>query len=225
MSAISNRRRPARFAGPRPDDPRVVRTREAVVAAARELFVRHGFSRTTMDDIAARAGVTKRTLYNNYADKEALFRQIVAGVTGFADAFTRGVRDEFDAGIPRARLRAALRDLGERLALGIVRTEVVALRRMLVDASREFPALAREYFDRAPGQVMRALTAGFGQLQRSRVLRAGDAHVAAAQFAYLVVGEHLDRAMLTGALPSPAAVKARAREGVETFLARYGTAR
>ena len=47
-----------------------------------------------------------------------------------------------------------------RLALGIIRPEVVALRRMLIGASRDFPAIGRENFDRAPGQVLRALAKG-----------------------------------------------------------------
>ena len=75
-----------------------------------------------------------------------------------------------------------------RLALGIVRPEVVALRRMLIGASRDFPAIGREYFDRAPGQVLRALAEGFATLTRRRILRARDAQSAAAQFAYLVAG-------------------------------------
>jgi hypothetical protein len=40
----------------------------------------------------------------------------------------------------------------------------------------------------------------------------------------IVAGEPLDRAMLTGILPPEEYVIACAREGVETFLARYGTA-
>jgi hypothetical protein len=52
-----------------------------------------------------------------------------------------------------------------------------------------------------------------------------DARYAAAQFAYLVAGEPLDRAVLVGTLPPKEQVMACAREGVETFLARYGAAR
>src|SRR5262245_32129671 len=85
MSAISDlrvraRRGKRRFAGPRADDPRVVRTRTAVLEAARTLFLRQGYAGTTMEDIAALAGITKRTMYNNYASKEALFSQIVEDV-------------------------------------------------------------------------------------------------------------------------------------------------
>jgi hypothetical protein len=55
------------------------------------------------------------------------------------------------------------------------------------------------------------------------LLRLANPRHAAAQFAYLLVGEPLDRAVLTGTIPAKARVVAGARDGVETFLARYGS--
>jgi TetR/AcrR family transcriptional regulator, mexJK operon transcriptional repressor len=223
--AAGRRQRARRPAGPRADDPRVVRTRAAVVEAARELFLRKGYAGTTMEEIAALAGLTKRTLYNNYADKGALFIRIVTDVMAFAETFARGVRQEFTVGVTAANLHSTLDDLGRRLALQIMRPEVVALRRLLIGEAREFPALGAKYFDRAPGQVLEALAAGFAHLGQIGLLRVADERLAAAQFAYLVVGEPLDRAMLVGTVPPREHVIARAREGVQTFLARFGPSR
>lgn len=229
MSAISNRKARPRRAGrraarPREDDPRVVRSRAALVDAARTLFLRKGYAGTTMEEIAALAGLTKRTVYNNYADKNALFTQIVADVIVYAEEFARGLNAEFNVGITAANLRATLDDVGRRLALGIMRPEVVALRRLLIGEARGFPALATEYFDRAPGEVIDALASGFEHLGQIGLLRVVDARRAAAQFAYLVAGELLDRAMLVGTTPPREHVIACAREGVQTFLARYEAA-
>lgn len=190
--------------------------------AARTLFLRDGYAGTTMDEIAAAAGLTKRTVYNNYADKEALFTEIVADVSGYVEGFARELREEFTIGVTTGNLRSTLHDLARRLALAILRTEVIGLRRLLVGEARSFPALAAEYYERAPGQVIEALAAGFEHLTRAGLLRIAHPSRAAAQFAYLVVGEHLDRAMLTGAIPSKRDVVACVREGVETFLTRYG---
>ncbi|HEU4827820.1 MAG TPA: TetR/AcrR family transcriptional regulator, partial [Gemmatimonadales bacterium] len=181
-----------------------------------------GYAGTTMEEIAAAAGLTKRTLYNNYADKDALFTGIVSNVGSYADAFAVGVREALGAAATPRALRAALDGLGRRLALGIVRPEVVAIRRLLIGESRTFPALAKAYFDRAPGQVISTLAAGFRRLDRAGALRVPDARRAAAQFAYLVAGELLDRAVLTGEIPAEREIVAGAREGVETFMARYG---
>ena len=231
MSATDKRRARSQRKGPRPsdhaadgpraDDPRVVRSRAAVVDAARALFLRQGYAGTTMEDIAVLAGLTKRTLYNNYPDKTALFVQIAADAIAYAEQFARGLHEEFTVGITPANLRAALNDLGERLALGVVRPEVVALRRLLIGEARAFPALGREYFARAPASVLKALASGFEHLGERGLLRLSDARCAAAQFAYLVVGESLDRGMLIGTTPPRRQVIAYAREGVKTFLARY----
>ena len=208
---------------PRDDDPRVVRSRAAVVEAATTLFLQKGYAGTTMEDIATLAGITKRTVYNNYTDKETLFTQIVADVLAFADEYVVGLRAELSADSAVADVRATLHGLGRRLAIAIVRPEVVALRRLLVGEARAFPKLGAEYFDRAPGQVIEVLASGFRHLVQAGVLRATDTRRAAEQFAYLIVGEPLDRAVLVGGLPTQEHIVACAREGVETFLARYAT--
>ena len=232
MSAISqrhalarSRRRARRFVGPRADDPRVVRTRAAVLDAARTLFLRKGYAGTTMEEIAAQAGLTKRTVYNNYADKDALFTRIVADVIADAESFARDLHTALTVGVTAANLRATLDDLARRMALIIVRPQVIALRRLLIGEAREFPALAANYFDRAPGQVIDALASEFERLGRRGLLRVSDGRRTAAQFAYLVVGEPLDRAMLVGTSPPKEHVMSCARDGVETFLARYGAGR
>ena len=168
--------RSARAATPRVEDPRVVRTRAAVVDAARALFLQQGYAGTTMEQIAARAGLTKRTVYNNYGDKDALFTQIVADVLSYAETFARGLHEEFDDSVTAASLRAALDDLARRLALGIVRPEVLAIRCLLIGEARTFPALGSEYFDRAPGQVLDALASRFAaSLTPAATPRAGRA--------------------------------------------------
>lgn len=206
-----------------PLDPRVARTRRAVVDAARTLFLRDGYAATTMDDIAVQARVAKRTVHYHYPAKDALFNEIVLGVIAFAEGFARDLREDFGAGVAPGALRRTLHDLGRRHALAIVRPEVIALRRLVIAESRALPALAREYYDRVPGTVIKSLAVGLGRL-RAAGLRLPNRRRAAAQFAYLVAGEPLDRAMLTGRIPGAAEIVACAREGVETFLARYAAA-
>ncbi|MBV8085816.1 MAG: helix-turn-helix transcriptional regulator, partial [Chloroflexi bacterium] len=60
---------------------RTERKRRAIVEAATTLFLRHGYAGTSMDQVAALAGVSKQTVYKQFADKERLFQAVVSGVS------------------------------------------------------------------------------------------------------------------------------------------------
>ena len=210
-----------RSARDRDRDPRVVRSRAAVVAAATTLFLERGYADTGVDDIAARAAVSKRTLYNAFPDKERLFTEVVLGVTAIAERFADGL---VAALAETDDVRSALRDLARRHLESVTRPEVVRLRRLISAESGRFPDLAREYHRRAPGRVMSALSDVLADLGRQGRLRVPDPDRAAQHFAFLVVGPTLDRVMFEGeaALPGPADRDRLADDGVAVFLAAYG---
>jgi AcrR family transcriptional regulator len=51
--------------------------RSLVVEAAATVFMRYGYARTTMQDIAQAAGLTRPTLYLTFADKESVFHAVI----------------------------------------------------------------------------------------------------------------------------------------------------
>ena len=206
--------------GDRSQDPRALRSRAAIVEAATLLFLERGYVDTSVDDIAARAAVSKRTVYNNFADKERLFTEIVLGVTTTAEQFA----DELIAPLRQADdVPAALHDLAREHLASVTRPEVVRLRRLISAESARFPDVAREYHRRAPGRVLAALAAAFEDLGRQGRLRIGDPERAAEHFAFLVVGATLDRAMFEGeaGIPSGSELDRLADSGAEVFLAAY----
>src|SRR5690348_1885857 len=74
---LARESRPDEQDNPRIDDDYLVsgwqRKHDAIAAAALVLFARDGYERTSVDAIAAEAGVSKRTVYSHYGDKESLF--------------------------------------------------------------------------------------------------------------------------------------------------------
>jgi TetR/AcrR family transcriptional regulator, mexJK operon transcriptional repressor len=64
--------------------------REAVVVAAKSVFFEEGYQLASMDQIAERAGTTKRTLYDYFGSKEALFTEVIAHASkNFVEALPR----------------------------------------------------------------------------------------------------------------------------------------
>src|SRR5512132_4406241 len=77
-----------------------------IIAAATSLFSRYGFRRTSVDLIAAEAGVAKPTIYAHFADKEAVFLAVCADVC--ADFLARAEAASHAPGPIEARLAGVL---------------------------------------------------------------------------------------------------------------------
>jgi AcrR family transcriptional regulator len=74
---------------PRTNQERSDATRDALLKAARKLFVDRGYAETSTPDIVAAAGITRGALYHHFEDKRALFRAVV-------EAEARAVADEIE---------------------------------------------------------------------------------------------------------------------------------
>jgi TetR/AcrR family transcriptional regulator of autoinduction and epiphytic fitness len=92
----------------RPGRPVSMEKRKAILKAARAEFSTLGYRDASMDAIAKKAGVSKRTLYNHFAGKERLFRELV---TGFVRDLGERVRLDYD---PRSPLHGQLEDYARR---------------------------------------------------------------------------------------------------------------
>jgi TetR/AcrR family transcriptional repressor of mexJK operon len=104
-----------------------LRLREAAVAA----FIASGFDGTTMEAVANAAGVTKRTLYAKYPDKQALFAAVIP--RALADMPFRGVAFE----VPDGDLETALRALARQIVTRLIDPQAVNLRRLaMLEAER-----------------------------------------------------------------------------------------
>lgn len=88
-------------------DELVHKRREQIIAAARKVFARKGYSWTKTEDIAAELGVGKGTLYRYFKDKRGLFLAVCD--EGFARLEDIASRDAYPLGDPRERLRALVK--------------------------------------------------------------------------------------------------------------------
>ncbi len=55
-------------------------TQQHIISKAHQLFIRFGFKAVTVDDIAKRSGISKKTLYENYTDKEQILFVVLDGI-------------------------------------------------------------------------------------------------------------------------------------------------
>src|SRR5947207_1477180 len=72
-------------------------SRSAIIDAAERLFLERGFGAVSMDELAEAAGVARRTLYNQFASKEEIFREMLLRVSGQLErAFPPGIETQGD---------------------------------------------------------------------------------------------------------------------------------
>jgi len=114
-----------------------------LTAAALELFVDKGFAATRLDDVAARAGVSKGTLYLYFDSKEALFKAVIEeGIVPTLAA----------AELQLAGHSGSSVDLLRKLLFGwwqhIGGTRLAGVPKLIVSESRNFPELAQYYHDK-----------------------------------------------------------------------------
>ena len=199
------------------------RRRQAIIQAAIEVFLRHGYLGATTDEVAARASVSKQTLYKLFADKQHLFAEIIldtAGqvVDGLSDAVASTLQDAQD-------VRKALRDLADGFLRGLLQPDVLRLRRLVIAEADRFPEVGRGWFDRGFDRSLVILGEAMLSLaDRGLLHNLGDPTLAAYQFAGLVMYQPMNQVMFAGTDALPAADKLNriADSAVEMFLATYG---
>src|SRR5215469_9351202 len=116
------------------------RKHDAIAAAALVLFARDGYERTSVDAIAAEAGVSKRTVYSHYGDKENLFLLVLRETY---DAMRDRVRDIVDRNLGdvedvRQALTACIREIVRTITRAPERATLV---RLVISEAPHFPAI------------------------------------------------------------------------------------
>jgi TetR/AcrR family transcriptional repressor of mexJK operon len=201
--------------------PQSMRKRRAIVDAATAAFLRGGYLGTSMDEIAALADVSKTTVYNHFADKEALFSAVVRARV---DEASDPVHDEIVALAGTTDLERDLRELARRQLERVMQPHILALRRLVIAEAERFPELGRLFYERGAGRTVEALAETFTRLTERELLRSGDPWDAATHFNWLIMSLPVNRVMLGGwdARPRQTETAHLIDAGVHAFLAAYG---
>jgi TetR/AcrR family transcriptional regulator, mexJK operon transcriptional repressor len=217
-------RRLAKGDGPG-SDTRWARKRQVIMEAATTAFLRNGYLGTSMDEIAALAGVAKQTVYNHFADKERLFTDIILVTSDqvigeLVQTATLALPDTDD-------VEKDLAEVGRRLITAICDPQVLRLRRLVIGEADRFPELGRTYWERGFQRGLATLATTLERFAERGLLRLDDPLLAAQQFAGMILWVPVHRVMFCGegaALPA-ADVERYAAAGARAFLAAHGRPR
>jgi AcrR family transcriptional regulator len=190
-----------------------------VLAAARSVFLRHGFSAATTDMIQQAAGVSKATVYSHYPTKEALF---IAVIDAECERFVASVRA---LTFQSTHLDDVLMALAQAYLEIVLSPSGLDLFRVVVADAPRFPELARNFYLAGPNTINEIVAAHLDEAAERDEMDLCEVgrDVAASLFVNLVRGElQLQCLMHPGSVPSAAQRDLWARAAVTTFVRAYG---
>ncbi|MCG8910187.1 MULTISPECIES: TetR/AcrR family transcriptional regulator [unclassified Pseudomonas] len=197
----------------RPKDPA---KRKAILEAAKELFVRYGYDGSSMEAIAAEAGVSKLTVYSHFTDKETLFVEAVQAkcAENLPELFAEPPAD--------APLESLLLTLARGFNQLINSPEAIALSRLMVAQGAGNPHLSQLFFEAGPQRVLDQMERLLEQARQQGKLTMDSPRRAAEHFLMLVQGcVHFRLLIGCEAPPTEAEAEAHVQEVVALFLKAF----
>lgn len=196
----------------RPKDPE---KRTAIIEAARKLFLDQGYERTTVDAIAAGAGVSKLTVYSHFEGKEGLFKYLI---TCKCEEYFGG-RD-FNQ-LAELEPRQALTRIARSFMGLMFNPDVVALHRILM-ANAQSSDLTAMFYETGPRPTIQAVADLLVRYDQNGVLTIEDPQRAADHFLSMLRGDSYLRALLNiESQPSDRQLQHHIKDCVAVFLRAY----
>lgn len=185
-----------------------------IVDAAIAEFEERGFEGATMDRIASRAGVSKRTVYNHFESKEALFNAILDRMIEQASAVTTITYD------PARPFREQLLELGRAEGRLLRTPSFIRLARLANTESLRNPALAAAVSARMEHKNL--FGAFFAAAATAGALETDDPQSVATQFIGMIKSQAFWPVTLSGEMKSAAEIERIIAASVETIIRAYG---
>ena len=189
--------------------------RSQILDAAVSEFQERGFAGAGMDRIAARANVSKRTVYNHFDGKEALFKAILEVMAEQANAALEVAYD------PARPIEPQLIDLGRAEGRLLTSAPFMRLARMALGETIRDPALAAEMNARM--EKISVFRDFITAARKAGALKTKDPERAAEQFIGLIKAQAFWPAVFSGQVVGEKEMEKIIRNSVAMFLRSYGS--
>ncbi len=204
----------------RPSGSSWQRKHNAIAAAALVLFARDGYERTSVDAIAAEAGVSKRTVYSHYGDKENLFISVSRDTyemmrNRVRDIVDRNLRDVEDVADVAPALTGCVNEIVRTITRAPERSTLV---RLLLSEAPHFPALLGIWRNRG---IVPIIAEPLAKLAASGLLDADDPALAAEHLSALTFGQVNNKSMMGTIQLTDAEADRIITSGINAFLRAY----
>ena len=165
----------------RPTSAELERRKATIIEVAMQLFVAQGYAETSLVDIAKRASVATRTLYQHFGDKEAIFEAVLSAYRDRSLMPLNGSDEDLT-------VYEALHRQATALCVHVFSAGSVDLMRLMVAESRRFPDLMKQVATTQFSRVLTNIRGTFERLADDGLIPDGDHMLSARLFVDLVLG-------------------------------------
>lgn len=199
-----------------PGRPKDLAKRQAILDAAKILFVSKGYAGTSMDAVAGEAGVSKLTVYSHFTDKETLFS---AAVIARCEEQLPELFFEMPEGTP---VKTVLTNIGRGFHALINSPDSIELHRLMMALGAQDAKMSQIFFEAGPERILQEMERLLIQINLNGSLDIEEPRIAAEHFLCLLKGTCNFRLMIgCNDLPDPVADEAHVQEVVSLFMRAY----
>ncbi|MFD2233702.1 TetR/AcrR family transcriptional regulator [Phaeospirillum tilakii] len=187
--------------------------RDAILDAACAVFLEQGYAAASMDAVAARAGVSKATIYAHFTDKDDLFGAVIRA---------RCERNRTFAPVgPALDARATLTMVGRRLLELLLQPDTLAVYRLVTAEAPRQPELARAFYESGPGTGKAEIARMLVDLGRRGLLAVEDPWRMADLFTGMLRADLFMRTLLGLPQPEGSSIDQAVAAAVDTMLRAF----
>lgn len=190
--------------------------RRAMIEAATTVFLEHGFAATTLDKIIEKSGGSRRTLYEQFGNKEGLFSAVLCQCC-------ENVMNSIDVeSIYSQKPEEALISIGKTYLGAILDPVNLSLFRQAAAESSRFPEIGEIFYEQGLGFGLSRLAEYFQIKKDEGHFRLDDPYVAASQFFGMIKSDlHMRALFYPGYMATAQDMDTHITAAVRTFLAAY----
>jgi TetR/AcrR family transcriptional regulator, mexJK operon transcriptional repressor len=190
----------------------------AILEAARDEFFAHGFAAASIEAIAEASKVSKVTVYNRFATKEALFAAVVEQQCFLMSAGLDALA------VQPGDLREQLVAFGERAMDFLMQPHVMRFETRLASESEHMPEVGELFLNAGPRRMRQYLTDVIEHAVTNRTLKPCDSRLAAGHLYGMIIGFDVFMSRFSREGLDDKERRSHVAIAVDTFLAAYSAA-
>lgn len=161
---------------------KIIDKNKSIIESATKLFLKNGFMRTSMDDVALVAKVTKQTVYSHFKNKDNLFKEIVE--------MKSSEYSKIDMAGFSGNVEEELRKIAANLLNILSDKEVISLNSLIIGEAGKISKVAEIYYKTLPGKILGAFQEYLTMRNKQGMLKIDNIYLAASSFMYGLLGDY-----------------------------------